>query len=305
MILLFLLLLPVTGDVHLKNSRRSVMESKDISGTYYYPFPTFLLFGFRNIGFPKRHATHEFESNSISSDWINHIKSPSGYFVNKNINYYNKQNQIKTLSKEKSYLVKNTDTKAEEFTNQMESYIMPLKTSKARLYQLGRRQISKREHIRFTRESDYPRNNNSMLRTNKKNDNKIMENRSRRRRETSRKYDKIRVSENSKNKGNTENTNKSYEYSNDKSRNKDNNVRISLKIAEFERFVTRVMSCRQIPALSVALVQKGVPLLVRAFGVADFENSKKASTKTKFFIASLTKSFTSTIIARVLTERRE
>lgn len=304
MILLLLLLHPVTGGLHPKNSR-SFMASNDMPGPYYDPSPTFLLFGSRGIGLPKKQLTREFESqnsntNSMSSQWANPVKSTSGHFVNKDKIYTN-QNQIKTVSEPEVYLPKKTETKAEEITNQKtESYIMPPRSLKPRLYHVGRRQFFKSEHIWFPREHV----SNSTLPTIINKNDKVREKRPRRRRETTRKYKKygkIKVSENSKNKWGTENIDiKSYE-----SRNKNNNVQTSPEIAEFERFVMRVMSCRQIPALSVAIVQKGVPLLVRSFGVADFENSKNASTKTKFFIASLTKSFTSTIIARVLTERRD
>ncbi|XP_067661437.1 uncharacterized protein [Haliotis asinina] len=66
-------------------------------------------------------------------------------------------------------------------------------------------------------------------------------------------------------------------------------------------FVEEVMRCRQIPGLTVAVV-KGDETWTRGFGEADIEQGENVTTDTLFGIGSVTKAFTSTLLAMMIDE---
>ena len=70
--------------------------------------------------------------------------------------------------------------------------------------------------------------------------------------------------------------------------------------ADFEAFLTASLRrLPTIPALSVAVVRSGGPILVRAYGEADRERHVRATIHTPFYIASSTKSFVALAFARL------
>ena len=70
-------------------------------------------------------------------------------------------------------------------------------------------------------------------------------------------------------------------------------------------FVTGVLKCRQIPAMTIAVVRGGDTLMTRAYGRADIEHRVNADAETLFCIGSLSKAFTSTLLAGLLAENSE
>ena len=68
--------------------------------------------------------------------------------------------------------------------------------------------------------------------------------------------------------------------------------------ADFERFLEEAMArFPSMPAISVAIVHRGVPVFVKAKGRADIEAGIAATSDTPFYIASSTKSFVGTAFA--------
>ena len=68
--------------------------------------------------------------------------------------------------------------------------------------------------------------------------------------------------------------------------------------ADFERFLEQAMArFPSMPAISVAIVHRGVPVFVKAKGRADIEAGIRATPDTPFYIASSTKSFVGTALA--------
>lgn len=70
--------------------------------------------------------------------------------------------------------------------------------------------------------------------------------------------------------------------------------------ADFDRFLENAMArFPSVPALSVAVVRDGAPVFVRAKGRADVEDGIAATADTPFYIASSTKAFVGTALARL------
>ena len=70
--------------------------------------------------------------------------------------------------------------------------------------------------------------------------------------------------------------------------------------ADFDRFLENTMArFPSVPALSVAVVRDGAPVFVGAKGRADVEGGIAASADTPFYIASSTKAFVGTALARL------
>ena len=69
---------------------------------------------------------------------------------------------------------------------------------------------------------------------------------------------------------------------------------------EIEEFVSTVMSCRQIPGLSLAVVQGGEIRMSRGYGFADVEQDLPANGDTPFCVGSCSKAFTTTLLGILL-----
>ncbi len=72
-----------------------------------------------------------------------------------------------------------------------------------------------------------------------------------------------------------------------------------MNVSQFESYVTRVMEAYDFPGLSVAVVKDDTPVLTRGFGMKT-AGGEPVSEHTGFGIGSLTKAFTSTLLAHVL-----
>lgn len=70
----------------------------------------------------------------------------------------------------------------------------------------------------------------------------------------------------------------------------------------FSDFLGGVISCRGVTGGVVTLVKDERVVLTKSFGYYDLERRRKATVNTRFFIGSLTKAFTSAVIAKLLAE---
>ena len=75
------------------------------------------------------------------------------------------------------------------------------------------------------------------------------------------------------------------------------------EIHSLDKFIKTTIECRKIPALSISLVRDGHVIMSRGYGHKDIENEVKATEHSKFCIGSLTKAFTATVIADVLSKQ--
>ena len=75
------------------------------------------------------------------------------------------------------------------------------------------------------------------------------------------------------------------------------------EIHELDKFIKTTIECRKIPALSISLVRDDRVIMSRGYGHMDIENEVKATEHSKFCIGSLTKAFTTTVIADVLSKQ--
>ncbi|XP_067663680.1 uncharacterized protein [Haliotis asinina] len=73
------------------------------------------------------------------------------------------------------------------------------------------------------------------------------------------------------------------------------------QVSKLETFVEGVMKCRQIPGQTVAVVVED-ETWVRGFGLADIEQGVNVTKDTLFGIGSLTKAFTTTLLAMMMDE---
>nr|KAG5699667.1 hypothetical protein BaRGS_005115 [Batillaria attramentaria] len=79
-----------------------------------------------------------------------------------------------------------------------------------------------------------------------------------------------------------------------------NNAHTQL-LSDLQEFVDVTMKCKELPGLTMAVV-KGNETWAKGFGVADKETGRPVTTSTLFGIGSITKSFTTAILAMLLND---
>ncbi|KAJ8297521.1 hypothetical protein KUTeg_024052 [Tegillarca granosa] len=73
-----------------------------------------------------------------------------------------------------------------------------------------------------------------------------------------------------------------------------------LKFTRFESFIENVIRCRGVTGATITMVKNNKVVFKRGFGYENVEKRIPVTWKTKFCIGSLTKAFTSTLIAKLL-----
>ena len=71
------------------------------------------------------------------------------------------------------------------------------------------------------------------------------------------------------------------------------------KLHQIDQLIEATMKCSAIPGLAISLV-RGNWTFTKGYGVANKERNESVTGNTKFCIGSLTKAFTSTLVARML-----
>jgi beta-lactamase class C len=64
-----------------------------------------------------------------------------------------------------------------------------------------------------------------------------------------------------------------------------------------------VLDCRQMAALNLAIVHNNETLMAGGFGLADIAATRSVDADTRFGIASISKGFAATLLAKVLSEQ--
>lgn len=77
------------------------------------------------------------------------------------------------------------------------------------------------------------------------------------------------------------------------------------KLESFEEYINSVMACRKVPSGAVVLIKDRKILMSKGFGMTDREKGIKVTGSSKFPIGSLTKAFTSTLLALLLEENKK
>src|SRR5215470_12869600 len=79
---------------------------------------------------------------------------------------------------------------------------------------------------------------------------------------------------------------------------------IATLIPELDALAADAMAEWQVPAVTLAVVQNGETVLLRAWGQRDVETGLPATPETQFLICSITKTFTATALALLVDEGR-
>lgn len=72
----------------------------------------------------------------------------------------------------------------------------------------------------------------------------------------------------------------------------------------FDRFIDNLRKCRNLPGLTVSLVNADHDVYAAGYGVRDLKTRQPVTNKTVFCIGSLTKGFTTTILAMLVSENK-
>ncbi|XP_002731344.1 uncharacterized protein LOC100376556 [Saccoglossus kowalevskii] len=74
---------------------------------------------------------------------------------------------------------------------------------------------------------------------------------------------------------------------------------------DLDNFINSTMTCKLVPGLTIALVQNGETVYARGYGVSNMETGDPVTADTLFDMASVTKSFTATLLAILLSDRAD
>jgi CubicO group peptidase (beta-lactamase class C family) len=75
-------------------------------------------------------------------------------------------------------------------------------------------------------------------------------------------------------------------------------------VAAIDASMERVVQNFYVPGLAIGIVEDGVPVYVRAFGVRDLDSGQPVNVHTLFHVASLTKTFTAAAIMQLVEQNR-
>ena len=76
-------------------------------------------------------------------------------------------------------------------------------------------------------------------------------------------------------------------------------------IQDIADFVEKVRTCRGVTAVSLGVVENGRTVMTRGFGTANVTSGRQADANTPFCIGSLSKAFTSTLLAMQLAAKTD
>ncbi|XP_062603662.1 uncharacterized protein LOC134265473 [Saccostrea cucullata] len=76
------------------------------------------------------------------------------------------------------------------------------------------------------------------------------------------------------------------------------------QIDGFSKFLDELVICKKIPGGTVTIVENGSTVFTKGFGYYDVEKTKPIKNETKFCLGSLTKAFTSAVIATLLSDHK-
>ena len=76
-------------------------------------------------------------------------------------------------------------------------------------------------------------------------------------------------------------------------------------LRKIDSFISGLIECKGIPSLSLAIVRGGKTVITKGYGLADVEEGRPATRSTLYCVASLTKAFTSTLIAKLLSTQQK
>lgn len=74
----------------------------------------------------------------------------------------------------------------------------------------------------------------------------------------------------------------------------------AVNFKEIEKTISKYLECKRSPGLAVSVVKNGRIVMAEGFGVKSLYSTEAVTNKTLFGILSLTKSFTSTLIVKLL-----
>ena len=74
------------------------------------------------------------------------------------------------------------------------------------------------------------------------------------------------------------------------------------QILRIDTFIEALLKCWKVPGMNLAIVKNGKILLTKGYGYADLDTKKPVTDTTLFCIASCTKAFTSTLLAKIFSE---
>ena len=77
-----------------------------------------------------------------------------------------------------------------------------------------------------------------------------------------------------------------------------------MELAQLEDHISSFMNTYNFPGLSVAIVKDGRTVVTKGFGVKDLKTREPVTGNTGFCIGSLSKAFTSTLLAGVLSTQK-